>query len=119
MKRRSVCLALLLVVTAASCSKPKPVQLVPQSVQLSSIGPEGVGLSLQLNAHNPNGFPIYASAVNATLELRDEQELGRGSSAPAFKIPAEGDATLPADLLLRWTNLTLLTPYALAAIPKR
>lgn len=117
MKQRSVGLAVILAVAVAGCSKPKPIQLVPQSVQLSSIGPEGVGLSLTLNAHNPNGFPIYASAVNATFELRDGQELGRGSSTPAFKIPADGDATLPADLLLRWTNLTSLTPYALAAKP--
>lgn len=117
MKRQSLWLAMSLAATVAGCSKPKPVQLVPQSVQLASIGPEGVELSLQLNAHNPNGFPIYASAVNATFELRDGEELGRGSSTPAFKIPADGDATLPANLLLRWTNLTRLTPYALAAKP--
>jgi len=102
---------------AVACSKPKPVQLTPQSVQLASVGPDGVGVSLLLNAHNPNGFPIIAQSVSATLELQDGSELGRGSSATAFTIPAEGDTALPANLSMRWTNLNALTPYALTGKP--
>jgi len=116
---RWVVLAALL--AAVACSKPKPVQITPQSVQLASVGPDGVGVSLLLNVHNPNGFPIIAQSVNATFELQDGSELGRGSATTAFTIPAEGDTALPADLSMRWTNLAALTPYALAgkALPYR
>jgi LEA14-like dessication related protein len=107
--------------TAVACSKPKPVQLTPQSVQLASVGPDGVGVTLLLNVHNPNGFPIIAQSVSATFELQDGSELGRGSSAQAFTIPSEGDTQLPANLSMRWTNVGALTPYALAgkALPYR
>ncbi len=102
---------------AVGCSRPKPVQLTLQSAQLSSIGPRGVSVALMLDAHNPNSFPISASAVNATIQLSNGSELGRGSSPASFQIPAEGDATLPAQLGLQWTNLTLLAPYALSGQP--
>ena len=117
MKRRASILLVAFSLASAGCSKPKPIEITPQSVQLGSIGPDGVGLSLVLNVHNPNSFPIMASAVNAVVELQDGQELGRGSSLPAFTIPSQGDASLPAQVDLRWTNLSLVTPYALAAKP--
>jgi LEA14-like dessication related protein len=117
-------IALLLVsstLAAAACSKPKPVEVTPRSAQLASIGPEGVTLSIVLDIHNPNSFAISASAVTATLELENGAELGRGSALPAFTIPAEGDAALMAQLGMRWTNLALVTPYALngKAMPYR
>jgi LEA14-like dessication related protein len=112
---RSAASAALLIVVA--CSKPKPAQITPQSVQLASVDPNGVGVSLSLNVHNPNGFPIIAQSVSATLELQDGSELGRGSSNQPFTIPAEGDMQLPAELSMRWTNLGALTPYALTGKP--
>lgn len=109
------------VFAAAACSKPKPVEVTPRSAQIASIGPEGVNLSIVLDVHNPNSFAISASGVNATLELENGAELGRGSALPAFTIPAEGDASLMAQLGMRWTNLALVTPYALngKAMPYR
>ena len=110
LERWGMSAALLAVV---ACSKPKPVQITPQSVQLASVGPEGVAVALSLTVHNPNGFPIIARSVSATFELQDGSELGRGSSSQPFTIPPEGDTQLPADLNMRWTNLGALTPYAL------
>ncbi|HXK17865.1 MAG TPA: LEA type 2 family protein [Polyangiaceae bacterium] len=102
---------------AVACFKPKPVELTPESVQLSSISPDGVGLAVVLKVHNPNGFPISASAVNAVIELEDGSELGQGNATPAFTIPAEGNVAIPAQLSMRWTNVALLAPYALGAKP--
>jgi LEA14-like dessication related protein len=120
-RRLSRWLVIVALVVAAGCSKPKPVQLTPQSVRLVSVGPTGVGVALGLNVHNPNGFPIVAQSVTAKFELQDGTELGRGSSAAPFTVPAEGDTALPAELSMQWTNLAALTPYALAgkALPYR
>jgi len=102
---------------APACFKPKPVEITRQSVQLSSIGPDGVGLAVVLDVHNPNGFPISASAVNAVIELEDGSQLGQGSATPAFTIPSQGSVAVPAALSMRWTNVALLAPYALGAKP--
>jgi LEA14-like dessication related protein len=107
----------LVIATTVGCSRPKPVQLTLQSAQLSSISPSGVSVALTLDAHNPNSFPISASAVTASIQLENGSELGHGSSPASFQIPAEGDAALPAQLALQWTNLTLLAPYALSGRP--
>ena len=119
--RRRASLVFLTVLSCAlvtgACFKPKPVELTPQSLQLAAISADGVNLALLLNVHNPNGFAISASAVSAVIELEDGSELGRGSAAPAFTIPAEGNVAVPAQLSMRWTNVALLAPYALAAKP--
>ena len=56
---------------AAACSKPKPPELTPRSVQVSALRPDGVELALQLDAKNPNAFPIVANAVSGSFELQD------------------------------------------------
>src|SRR5882724_5739915 len=88
--------ALVCATLTTACFKPKPVEITPQSLQLSSINPDGVGLTVVLDVHNPNGFPISASAVTAVIELQDGSELGQGSATPAFTIPAQGNAAVTA-----------------------
>jgi len=109
--------ALVCATLTTACFKPKPVEITPQSLQLSSINPDGVGLTVVLDVHNPNGFPISASAVTAVIELQDGSELGQGSATPAFTIPAQGNAAVTAELGMHWTNIALLAPYALNAKP--
>jgi LEA14-like dessication related protein len=120
MKHRA-CLLFVALTVAAACSKPKPIEITPESAQLSAIGPDGVTLALVLDVHNPNTFAIRGSAVTANLELQDGAELGRGSAMSDFTIPANGNLALPARLDVRWTNIALLAPYALGgkALPYR
>lgn len=117
MNRRASCLSILAILLVSACSKPKPPELKPRSAQVSAIKPESVELSLVIDAHNPNSFPIIANRVSAGLELQDGTELGRGESSEAFTLPAEGDAQLSAKLDVRWNSLSVLAPYALAMKP--
>src|SRR5262249_27436398 len=50
-------------------------------------------------------------------ELQDGTPLGSGQSAASFTLPSEGDQDLSATLDVRFTSLSALTPYALAAKP--
>lgn len=102
---------------SASCSKPKPPELKARSAHVSAIKPESIELSLVLDAHNPNSFPIVASQVSAVFELQDGTQLGQGQSSDAFTIPSRGDAAITAKLDVRWNSLSALAPYALAARP--
>src|SRR6478752_1691651 len=94
MKRRASVLLVVAAVLAVACEKPKPPQLTPRSAQVSAIRPESVELTLVLDAHNPNAFPIVANRVSGIFELQDGTELGRGESSEAFSLPAQGDAAL-------------------------
>jgi len=100
-----------------ACSKPKPPELKPRSAQVAAIKPDSIELSLLLDAHNPNSFPIVAHRVAASFELPDGTALGHAETSDAFTIPAEGDAALSAKLDVRWNSLAALAPYALAAKP--
>jgi LEA14-like dessication related protein len=117
MNRRASCVSVVAILLVVACSKPKPPSLTPRAVQVSAIKPESVELSLLIDAHNPNSFPIVANRVTASFELTDGTELGRGETSEAFTIPAQGDAPLAAKLDVRWNSLSALAPYALAARP--
>jgi LEA14-like dessication related protein len=113
----SASIVVAVVMTAASCSKPKPVAITPRSAQLAAITPNGVELALLLDVHNPNGFAITTSRVSGVLELQDGGELGRGDADQRMTIPAEQSAVVPARLSMRWTNLALFAPYVLGGKP--
>lgn len=117
MRRRLLLLIATLSLWAAGCSKPKPPTLTPRSAQITALKPDGVQLSLVLAAHNPNGFPLVVNAVNGNFELQDGTPLGSGSSSSSFNIPSEGDQDLPVALDVRFSSLSVLAPYALAAKP--
>lgn len=107
--------ALVALALAGGCSKPKPPTLTPRSIQVAAIKPESVQLALVLAAHNPNSFPIVVNTVSGSVELQDGTALGTAQSTAAFTIPGQGDQELSATLDVRFSSLSALTPYALAA----
>jgi LEA14-like dessication related protein len=110
-------LAYLAVCFALACSKPKPVEVKPVAARVTSIGTAGVGLLLDLEVRNPNSFEINARSVEGTLTVGDGVEIGRGNAVPGTRIPAEGTARVPAELVLGTANLAALAPYALSDRP--
>ncbi len=112
---RSIVLALAL--SAAACSKPKPVEVTPRSVTVAAIEPQGIQLALVLDVRNPNGFPIKASDVKGTVEIQGGGQLGSGAATGVMTVGAEQTVQLPAQLGVGWTNVTALAPFALSAKP--
>lgn len=117
MRRRLLLSLATLAWLAVGCSKPKPPTLTPRSARVTALKPDGVQLSLVLAAHNPNGFPLIVNAVSGNFELQDGTPLGSGSSAASFSVPSDGDQDLPVTLDVRFSSLSALAPYALAAKP--
>jgi LEA14-like dessication related protein len=109
----------LLVATlaAAGCSRPKPVQVTPRSVELTAVGPQGIELGLVLDVHNPNGFALTASDVKGKVELSDGVTLGSGVAPETITVPAEQTTAASAKLGVSWTNITALAPFVLSAQP--
>jgi LEA14-like dessication related protein len=100
-----------------ACSKPKPVEVRPRSVQIEQIQPQGLALAVVLDVHNPNAFAITAREVTGTIQLDSGVELGRGNTSAAVTVPAEQTAAVPVRLSMGWTNLAALAPYALDPRP--
>lgn len=116
MLRRACVLGTLALLTAA-CSKPKPPELKPVSAVVSAIKPDGVELSVVLDAHNPNSFPIVCSSVTAKLETQSGAALGSGSTVEAFSIPGGSTSPITAKLDVRWDSVGVLAPYAMTRQP--
>lgn len=114
---KSASLLVATALVALACSKPKPVEVTPRSVQVTGIVPQGLQLALTLDVRNPNGFAIRASDVKGTLSLQDGTVLGRGSAADTVTVLAEQTAAVPTNLTMSWTNLAALAPYALSSQP--
>ncbi len=110
-------IALLAFGLLLACSKPKPVEVKPVAARVASVGTNGVGLLLDLEVKNPNSFEINARSVEGTLQIGEGIEIARGSAAPGTRIPAEGSARVPAELMLSTSNLAALAPYALSNSP--
>jgi LEA14-like dessication related protein len=108
-------LAAALALTA--CSKPEPPTVVPRSVRVSSVGPAGLTLALELDVTNPNSFALSAHSVDGALTLGNGIELGRAHAAPEAAIPAKGTALVPSELTVNLSNLSALAPFALSDQP--
>jgi LEA14-like dessication related protein len=113
---RSVLLAAALILSAA-CAKPEPPTIVPRSARVTSVGPAGLTLAVELDVANPNSFPLSAHSVEGALTLGDGVELGRARATPEAAIPAKGSAMVPSELTVSFNNLAALAPLALSDQP--
>jgi hypothetical protein len=108
--------ALLVALAAASgCSKPAPPTLVPVSATVTQLTPEGLGLSLALNATNPNGSDLAAQGVSAHVVLSRSIDLGTVESSQAIALPAGKTTLIAVPLAVKWTSLAPIAALAQAS----
>jgi LEA14-like dessication related protein len=101
----------------AACAKPEPPTIAARSARVSSVGPSGLTLAVELDVHNPNSFPLAAHGVDGSLELGDGVELGRAHAAPEAAIPAKESRVVQSELTVNFSNLGALTPFLLLEKP--
>jgi LEA14-like dessication related protein len=102
---------------ASACSKPQPPTITPRSIRVSSVGPAGLTLAIELDVHNPNSFALSARSVEGALEIGTGIEVGNARAAPEAPIPARESAIVQSELRVGISNLLALAPYALQAQP--
>ena len=52
-----------------ACERPKPPTIVPEKAVVTSIGPSGIGMNVELGVDNPNGVALSARSVTAKVVL--------------------------------------------------
>jgi LEA14-like dessication related protein len=114
---RRACVLWAIALLTTACAKPKPPELKPISAQVSALKPEGVELSVVLDARNPNSFPIVCSSVTAKLETQSGASLGSGSTVEAFSIPGGSAKPISTKLDIRWDSVSVIAPYAMTRQP--
>jgi LEA14-like dessication related protein len=102
---------------AAACSRPKPPTITPVSIAVTSVGPTAVGLHVDLNVHNPNGFPLVVQKVSGKFVVNGSVDMGTTSVGTALSVPANADQRVATDVSVPWTNLAALAPLALSGQP--
>lgn len=119
MKRRDT-LSLLLVppLAALGCSKPRPPTLNARSVRVSGTARYQMELSVQLDVHNPNSFPLVMTQVQAKCVLSNGDLLGSGSGATAVTIPASSDQSVEVKLNVELESERALPPFYYRGKPR-
>jgi hypothetical protein len=79
------------IVVAVGCSKPDPATLVPDRATLTRIDLEGIELSVELTATNPNSVDLTVSNVTSRIVLGNE-DVGT-LSLPGITILPAGKTT--------------------------
>jgi LEA14-like dessication related protein len=104
----------------SACGRPKPPTITPEKGELTSIGPAGIQLRLELGVDNPNRVDLSARSVSGKVVLDGRYDLGTVTVSQPFQLPA-GQRTrlavpmtvalrdVPAILALAATNRSL--PY--------
>jgi LEA14-like dessication related protein len=100
-----------------ACAKPAPPTVIPKAVRVTAVRPQGLELTLDLDVHNPNDFPLFVNSVDGTLALGAGVELGRAQAQPKSRIPAKGTSPISSQVFVAWTNLGALTPFLISQSP--
>lgn len=98
-----------------SCDKPQPPRVEPRAIRVTSISPARIGLEVELEIHNPNGFALLVHQARGKLTVGNAVEVGTGEATIDGSVPARSSKTVPAAFSLNWTNVQALVPLALTA----
>lgn len=110
------CAVLFLVATGVGCSVKSP-SVVPQVARVMWVAPSGLRLSIEVDVHNPNSFPLVADAIDGVVLLGNGSQLGQGLAYPRGRIPAKGAARLVTQVDVQWLDLKALAPFLLTSGP--
>jgi hypothetical protein len=72
----------------SACGRPKPPTISPERGELTSIGPAGIQLRLQLAVDNPNHIDLSARSVTGKVVLHGKYDLGTVTVSQPFQLPA-------------------------------
>jgi len=107
---RAALLAVMLVLVG--CSRPRAPTITPEKASITSLGPDGIGMLLQLGLDNPNSFELAGRALTAKVVLDGTRDLGTVTVPNGIKLPAGKRTNLSVPMTLPWKDVTALIALA-------
>lgn len=87
------------------CAKPEPPKIEPRSIQLVSLLP--TKLSVEMDATNPNGYPIIVQSVSGKLSLGTAKNVADGTVNQGISIPAKATQRVTSEILVNWGSVMI------------
>jgi LEA14-like dessication related protein len=100
------------IVFAISCSKPTPPTLTPERASLTGMDAQGIELSVELSAANPNSLDLVVNEVTTHIVLDKTRDLGTATLAKAITLPASKTTKLDVPVSLKWADVGLFAQLA-------
>jgi LEA14-like dessication related protein len=97
---------------ALACSKPQPPTLVPRKATITGMSPASIAMQLDLDATNPNAFPLVVQAVTAKVRFDKQYDMGTATITQSFDIPGGATTPLSVPLSIPWSNVAPLVSLA-------
>jgi LEA14-like dessication related protein len=106
----SISLAVAATLALSACSKiaerafKEPVIAV-RGVKLKSVGLTGGSIEVALSIANPNPYPLPVQRAVYSFALADSTQVGSGTTATAFTLPARDSALVNLPVDVSWQGL--------------
>ena len=94
-------------------ARPVPPVITPQSAEVVSVTPAGLGMRVRLSAHNPNSYDVMVRTVDAHVTVAG-RDLGTSQSLTPFTLASQRDVPITATLTIPWNDLSGLVAATLA-----
>lgn len=105
--------AVSLLVSSSGCA-PDPPTLVPKSAEVTSVGPQGLGVIVHIEATNPNRIELSAQSMTAKATLGGKWELGTVTIAKPIVLPSHTPTMIDVPMTLPWSDLKTIAAVASA-----
>jgi LEA14-like dessication related protein len=86
--------------------------IAPEKAVVTSVGPAGVGLNVELGVDNPNGIELSGRSLTAKVVLDGTYDLGTVSVPHPFRLAPRATSHLAVPLMLPWTDISILAALA-------
>jgi LEA14-like dessication related protein len=97
-----------------ACERPKPPTLTPEKGEVTSVGPDGIHLTLYLGVENPNKFDLSARSVTGRVLLDGKYDLGNVSVTQPFRLPSGQVTRLAVPMTVALKDVPLVVGLALS-----
>jgi LEA14-like dessication related protein len=101
-------LALLVSLVATACSGPEPPKLTPERGRITSVGPNGLGLEVTLDAYNPNSIGLTARSLKGKVTLDGKHHVGDVVVPTTVSLPAKKHTKITVPLSMKLGDLSAL-----------
>jgi hypothetical protein len=91
-----------------ACAKPSPPSLQPERVTLTGLDLQGMAVTVEVSATNPNAIDLDATALTSHLVVDKTHDVGAITLPESITLPAGKTTKLSIPIAIKWTEVGFL-----------